>query len=231
VSITDTIKYRINYYTINKDKIIETIYYTCHSLQNQHSDQSRDSTSGGRGLSFNNLNKENIISDLNIQKKNIDLNIKKMNRRTDYHLLDTPYNYHLIDTNTIETSSKEHKALLNTIKTSSKIKILDLTKKYDVDYYTNLFKHLPKYMCINHSFTDVEKRMNGDESIILTGEITYTEQPRTELKHAFTIHSTQGITVKNPNKLFIDVNRIFDYQQLYTAISRVEYLDQIIIIK
>jgi hypothetical protein len=100
-----------------------------------------------------------------------------------------------------------------------------------VDYYTNLFKHLPKYMCINHTFTDVEKRMNGDESIILTGEITHIEQPRTELKHAFTIHSTQGITIKNPNKLFIDVNRIFDYQQLYTAISRVEYLDQIIIIK
>jgi hypothetical protein len=104
-------------------------------------------------------------------------------------------------------------------------------KNNQVDYYTNLFKHLPKYMCINHSFTDVEKRMNGDESIILTGEITHIEQPRTELKHAFTIHSTQGITIKNPNKLFIDVNRIFDYQQLYTAISRVEYLDQIIIIK
>ena len=98
-----------------------------------------------------------------------------------------------------------------------------------VKYYTNKFKHMQKYIVNSHSFNDVEKRMGGDNSILLNGEITFEDGPRRELCHAYTIHSVQGLTVTG-NKLFIDINKIFDYQQIYTAISRVEYLTQIHII-
>jgi len=95
-------------------------------------------------------------------------------------------------------------------------------------YYTNLLTG-NKYLCIKHTADDVYKKLDGVQRD-LKGEILYDiEEPtgKYELRHAFTIHSFQGITVKNPSRLFIDTKHIFCPRQLYTALSRVERLEQI----
>ncbi len=60
-----------------------------------------------------------------------------------------------------------------------------------------------------------------------------------EIRHAFTTHSVQGITLDLDKKLFIDINNMYDsrYEDtnfmtriLYTAISRAKSLEQIYII-
>ena len=64
----------------------------------------------------------------------------------------------------------------------------------------------------------------------LVGEIIYDPvdvTKRLEKRHGFTIHGFQGITVKTPDRLFIDSDKIFCPRQLYTALSRVEHLEQI----
>ena len=49
-------------------------------------------------------------------------------------------------------------------------------------------------------------------------------------QYAFTIHSVQGETISPPNRLYIDVRRMWAREHLYTAISRARSLKQIIFI-
>ena len=49
-----------------------------------------------------------------------------------------------------------------------------------------------------------------------------------QIKHAFTVHSVQGITCYN--KLYIDINDMKDVKMIYTAISRAQYLNKIMLI-
>tara|TARA_R100000654_G_scaffold68886_1_gene98157 strand:+ start:1447 stop:4221 length:2775 start_codon:yes stop_codon:yes gene_type:complete len=85
------------------------------------------------------------------------------------------------------------------------------------DYYSEKYKNLEKYIvlenCLDYS--------NGD--------IVYTKPKgvKSELRHAFTIHSIQGETAKS--KLYIDMHKMRSLRMLYTAFSRAEYLHQIVI--
>lgn len=87
------------------------------------------------------------------------------------------------------------------------------------DYYSEKYKDLEKYIvlenCLDYS--------NGD--------IVYTKPKgvKSELRHAFTIHSIQGETAKS--NLYIDMNKMRSLRMLYTAFSRAEYLHQIVIMK
>jgi len=102
------------------------------------------------------------------------------------------------------------------------------TERSQTKYYSELLKG-KKYICKKHSKDDVYKRLEGKEAY-LTGDIIYDlkkEQKRFIQQDAFTIHGFQGKTIKNPDALFIDLNNIFCPRQLYTALSRVEYLNQI----
>jgi hypothetical protein len=70
------------------------------------------------------------------------------------------------------------------------------------------------------------ERGNG----LFNGSIVY-EKPyniKYEIRHGFTIHSVQGKTYKN--KIYIDSRNLFSSTMGYTAISRAEYWDQIIIV-
>lgn len=97
-------------------------------------------------------------------------------------------------------------------------------------FYTDLFDE-NKFLCVKHNAEDIYKKLNGEEAF-LKGEITFenVNNNKFEKRHAFTIHSTQGKTLKDC-KIFIDVNRLFCPRQLYTALSRAEYLNQIYLIK
>lgn len=87
------------------------------------------------------------------------------------------------------------------------------------NYYSEKYKELEKYIvlenCLDYS----------------NGEIVYTKPKgvKSELRHAFTIHSIQGETAKN--NLYIDMNKMRSLRMLYTAFSRAEYLHQIVIMK
>ncbi len=98
------------------------------------------------------------------------------------------------------------------------------------DYYTKTLKG-NKYLCVKHSAEHIYQRLQGKE-IALKGDIKRGEitEKRYEKREAFTIHSFQGITIKNPDRLFIDLNRIFSPRQLYTALSRAEYREQVYLI-
>ena len=79
----------------------------------------------------------------------------------------------------------------------------------------------------------LEKYIVLDNTLNLcNGELVY-EKPddkvNYELRHGYTIHSIQGETAKD--KLFIEMNNMRSLRMLYTAFSRAQYLEQIILIK
>ena len=105
-------------------------------------------------------------------------------------------------------------------------------KKSQTEKYTKLLNG-NKYICKKHTTDDVYKRLEGKDAF-LTGDIVYDlEKPlkRFQKQDAFTIHGFQGKTIKDPQRLFIDLNNIFCSRQLYTALSRVENLNQIYLIE
>jgi hypothetical protein len=64
-----------------------------------------------------------------------------------------------------------------------------------------------------------------------TGEIVVGDKPsavRSNLQHAFTVHSIQGETAYH--KLILDKNEFTDARMLYTALSRAKRLDQIYLV-
>ena len=88
------------------------------------------------------------------------------------------------------------------------------------DIYTEKYKDIEKYAVLENT----RDYSNGD---IIEGP--KPAKVRAELRHAFTIHSIQGETAQN--KLFIDMNKLTNLRMLYTALSRAQYLNQIILIK
>jgi hypothetical protein len=89
------------------------------------------------------------------------------------------------------------------------------------EYFKGKFAPLEKY----YTKSTNKQFSNGD--IIISDIPPKVEY---EIRHAFTIHSTQGETIKK-NKLFISEHNIFSKEMLYTALSRVEYMDQIVSFK
>lgn len=87
-----------------------------------------------------------------------------------------------------------------------------------IDEYTELLKDKPKKWLIVKQ---------NSHNYVGTVHILEEQPIGSELKHAFTAHATQGITIKKPIKMFIDTERLFYREMLYTVLSRVEYLDQI----
>ena len=88
------------------------------------------------------------------------------------------------------------------------------------DKYTKKYANLEKYSVLENT---------RDYS---NGQIIIGPKPnkvRCELRHAFTCHSIQGETASE--KLFIDLDRMYDVKMLYTAMSRSRTMDQIVFIK
>ena len=89
-----------------------------------------------------------------------------------------------------------------------------------------------RWICEKHSPQDLTNALKG-LSVDLHGTIKVQDEcpsSNYKLSHAFTIHSFQGKTIPYPHKIFIDMNRIFNYQQLYTALSRGQKYEQIVLL-
>ena len=87
------------------------------------------------------------------------------------------------------------------------------------DYYTNKYKDLDKYMILDNTLE------------YSNGQIVFEKVKgvKSELRHGFTVHSIQGETAKY--KLFIDLESVRDLRMIYTAFSRAQYLEQIVLVK
>lgn len=99
--------------------------------------------------------------------------------------------------------------------------ILCSTNK-EADFITEYFKG--KFAPLEKYYTKSTNKQFSNGDIIISDTPPKVEY---EIRHAFTVHSTQGETIKK-NKLFISENKLFSKEMLYTALSRVEYLDQIV---
>jgi hypothetical protein len=108
----------------------------------------------------------------------------------------------------------------------------ELVDKYNIEDYILTHTHICK-----NNYTDMFKGMLRKEKYYATkamhgyynGDIIIADKPpyksdTLEIRHAFTIASVQGITVRD--NLFIDIN-LKDLKLIYTAISRAEYFDKV----
>ena len=89
------------------------------------------------------------------------------------------------------------------------------------EMYTALFPELERYQVT----ANAQGHFNG--SIVFTHPGKKVAHRRT---HANTMHAVQGITVKRPYQLFIDMSRPIELRVLYTALSRPERYSQIFLV-
>ena len=106
----------------------------------------------------------------------------------------------------------------------------------DIDYTVQDLIITPTHKTkdiFTETYTDLDKFVILENTRdYCNGEIIIGEKPkkvRSERRHAFTIHSIQGETAKT--KLFIDLNGMRDIRMFYTALSRAETIDQIILVR
>jgi hypothetical protein len=106
--------------------------------------------------------------------------------------------------------------------------VLTGTKKACAAWTEHLMSDTNHHLVTSHAFGDPFRKLT-DPSIHLHGEILTEPTPNTEIRNAFTIHSFQGITIKEPTKLFIDIENIYHPADIYTAVSRIQSISQIIL--
>ena len=83
------------------------------------------------------------------------------------------------------------------------------------DEYTELFKDIEKYY------------VTENNSLYQNGMIIFdkVKDVKSELRHAYTIHSIQGETAEST--LYIDLRKQKSLRMIYTAISRAKYISQV----
>jgi hypothetical protein len=126
--------------------------------------------------------------------------------------------------------------IINFFKNNNRIiKKEDLIEIYDIndmilsstnkikDEYTDLFKD--KFDMKKIYITSNNRNYSNGEILITNEEIKGVSSQE---RYCYTTHSIQGETAYD--KLFIDINKIFDQRMFYTALSRAMYLDQIYLI-
>lgn len=92
----------------------------------------------------------------------------------------------------------------------------------EIDYYTQKHSNKPKKWIIEKT----NEKYNAGTILI------QEDKPASSaLRHAFTGTATQGITIKSPEKLYISPDGLFCREMAYTVLSRVEYLDQVVLLR
>ena len=99
----------------------------------------------------------------------------------------------------------------------------------DINDSITLFKNYRKipYKLELEKYSVLENTRDYSNGDIIIGP--KPKKVRCEPRHAFTIHSIQGETAEN--KLFIDMNKMRDLKMFYTALSRANYIEQIILMR
>jgi len=145
-------------------------------------------------------------------------------------IFDTNEDYRLYGNNTEYT--KLHKVIKKIKKQCILIKqdevcgyynkkdLIICSEKVLMNEWTERFKFIEKY------------RVTDNTRDYCNGDIIFEKIPkiRCELRHGYTIHSVQGVTIPQGQKLFIDLRRMKSLKMIYTALSRARLISQIYII-
>jgi len=106
------------------------------------------------------------------------------------------------------------------VKENYKIEDMILSRSHNTkNKYTEYFSGMNKWYITKNS------------RYFHNGDIIIGDKPNNdcEIRHSFTIHSIQGETADN--KLYINMDNVYDKRLLYTAISRARTINQIVIVK
>jgi hypothetical protein len=107
----------------------------------------------------------------------------------------------------------------NELKSIYKIEDMILSRSHLIkDRYTEMFKEMQKWYVTKNT------------RLFHNGDIVIGDKPDAtcEIRHSYTIHSIQGETANN--KLFINMDNIYDKRLLYTALSRAKEISQIYLV-
>lgn len=116
-------------------------------------------------------------------------------------------------------------------KTYGLVSINELDDKTSKRYYGDKINLTEYYNKKNNIFKYYIYKTDYKKSL-LKGDYTDYEIKGISKNILFnTVHSFQGKTIEKEEKLIIDISKIFDYQVLYTALSRVKTEEQIYIIE
>ena len=106
--------------------------------------------------------------------------------------------------------------------------------KYVLTYCKNIYKSFPKSEIdiSNLEKDNYQKHITSDDVYIaFTNNDINNHMKQNNMQNGSTIHSYQGKTIKSPKKLFLSLNKIhMQPELLYTAISRIEYIEQLCLI-
>jgi hypothetical protein len=108
----------------------------------------------------------------------------------------------------------------NELKSIYKIEDMILSRSHLIkDRYTEMFKEMQKWYVTKNT------------RLFHNGDIVIGDKPDAtcEVRHSYTIHSIQGETAHN--RLFINMDNIYDKRLLYTALSRAREISQIYLVK
>jgi hypothetical protein len=87
------------------------------------------------------------------------------------------------------------------------------------------------YKVTKHNFDDVIKKCAGSKDVYLHGQVLdFPIEGRTELTHAFTVHSFQGKTITD-KKCYVDLSHLKCNADIYTAVSRVRSIHQLRLVR
>jgi len=100
-------------------------------------------------------------------------------------------------------------------------------------YKLEVHKRKDKYTDIFKGKYEREKFYisNNNNNLYHKGEVIISDEKikNAEVRHGYTIHAIQGETAEH--NLFIDLNKIYSKEMIYTALSRARRMDQIYLVK
>jgi len=220
INITNAESYSSMFIFIMGDIDKDNFYYQCSNRNNVINDFSKiQYISYSKSYRFDNeLN--NNLDDLRKQMKFIKSKIKDDERKSLYALkywfFNSPFKQCIKDINDIKFNDDDVGISCNNeMGKASK----NLTEKFIK------LGAKPKYFIKTTNLN--RNQLRGQE---ITEEETKLHK-NYEMKLFKTIHSFQGLDLTETNKIIIDLSSIFDYNIIYTAMSRARRMDQIIIIK
>ena len=161
-----------------------------------------------------------------------------------YHLLTS--DYRSIDEKTkafkshVRLLMRQGKPILNYVVSMLPAVTMD-KMEYDMDYvltghhsriveFTKLLtSEQNHHLVVKHDYSDIAKKCRGEKSYLHGEILDFPIEGRTELTHGFTVHAFQGKTISS-DKCFIDITDLRCNNDIYTALSRVRSMDQIILI-
>lgn len=220
INISNSKSYESMFIFVMGDIDQDNFYYQCSNRNNVINDFSKmQYISYSKSYRFDNelnTNLDNLRKQMKYIKSEIKDDDKKALYALKYWFFNSPFKQCIKDINDIKFNDED-------VGISCNNEMGKASKKLTAQFIKLGAK--PQYFI---KTTNLNKnQLRGQE---ITEEETKLHK-NYEMKLFKTIHSFQGLDLTETNKIIIDLSSIFDYNIIYTAMSRARRMDQIIIIK